>query len=374
VAEKRLRVAIDAHMVGGRETGNETYVKGLIEGLRDARGTVDVQVLAAGDPWTAATPNVSFRRLATANPFVRLGVELPLRSLGRAFDVLHVTYTSPIWSAVPVVVTVHDICFTTNPEWFSPRDLRVLNAVVPFSVRRAAHVITVSEDVRRRILERYSIPESRITTIPNGPGAGAQPVAREDARRELAAAGLERTRPFLLAVGNLQPRKNLVRLLEAFGRIVQDRRHDVDLLVVGPRRYRAQEVVDAAARVHDRVAFTGYLSDRLLAAAYTCGVAFVFPSLYEGFGLPAIEAMAHGTPVASSNAGALPEVCGDAALLFDPYSVEAIAAALDRLLGDEELRARLGQAGLARAKLFDWTTSARRTVDVYRSVAAQSSR
>jgi glycosyltransferase involved in cell wall biosynthesis len=369
-----LKVAIDAHMVGHQETGNETYIKGLVEGLKAGADGIDVDVLATGRPWTPPSRQVRFRRLVTANPFVRLGVELPLRSLAQGYAVLHMTYAAPVWSAAPVVLTVHDICFTTNPEWFSPRDLRVLSSVVPRSLRRAAHVITVSEDVRRRILDRYRVPESKITAIPNGPGAGAQPIELEHARRELTAAGLATARPYLLAVGNLQPRKNLVRLIRAFEALVRERGHDVDLVVVGPPRYRAQETVDAASPVRNRVHFTGYLTDRQLAAAYRCSAAFVFPSLYEGFGLPAVEAMAHGTPVVSSNAGSLPEVCADAAFLFDPRSVESIVEAVDQVLRNPNLRERLSRAGRARAKDFDWVKTAQRTVEVYRRVAAQSSR
>jgi glycosyltransferase involved in cell wall biosynthesis len=368
-----MRVGIDAHMVGGQETGNETYVKGLVEGLA-ALDTVDVCVFNVGTPWRAGGPHVRFSRLLTGHPLVRLGAELPIRSLTDRLDVLHMTYASPIFSAVPVVLMVHDICFTSNPEWFSPRDLRVLSAVVPRSIKHAAHVLTVSEDARRRIIDTYRIPDEKITAIPNGPGAGAQTLAAGVARDELDAANLAPRRPYILTVGNLQPRKNLIRLLEAFTVLVTDGHHDVDLLVVGPERYRAQEVIDAAGTVVDRVHFTGYLSDRQLAATYTCSRLLVLPSLYEGFGLPAIEAMAHGTPVVASKAGALPEVCGDAALFFDPYSVEEMAGAMERVLVDADLRDKLSRAGQARARDFDWKTTAARTVDVYRKVAAHSSR
>src|SRR5207237_4728663 len=129
-------------------------------------------------------------------------------------------------------------------------------------------------------------------------------------------------------------------LVDAF-RVVAGRGHDVDLVIVGPRHYRAEDAVQAAAAVAERVHFTGYITDNQLAACYRCATAFVFPSLYEGFGLPAIEAMSHGVPSACSNAGALPEVCGDATLLFDPTSVEAMADALTRLIADTGLRERL---------------------------------
>ncbi|OLC00907.1 MAG: hypothetical protein AUI15_06550 [Actinobacteria bacterium 13_2_20CM_2_66_6] len=359
-----MKAGIDAHMVGGHETGNETYVKGLIEGFKSRTDGVSLAVYNRTAPWTAATSQVSFHRLVSSSPYMRLGVELPLRSLIDRLDVLHMTYAAPIWSAAPVVLTVHDICFVTNPEWFSERDLRVLRSNVPRSIRMAAHVITVSADARARIIEAYRLPESRITAIPNGPGLGAQVIDPDDARSEISGLGLSPGRPYVLTVGNLQPRKNIVRLIKAFEQVTAHG-HDLDLVIAGPRHYRAEDAVAAAERVQDRVRFTGYLTDRQLAACYRCATAFVFPSLYEGFGLPAIEAMSHGVPSACSNAGALPEVCGDAALLFDPTSVEAMADALTRLLDDTGLRERLRVAGPVRAALFSWTKSAEQTARVY---------
>lgn len=361
-----MRVGIDAHMVGGQETGNETYVKGLIEGFKAGADDFDLLVYHLDRPWTASSGHVRFQRLMSGSPYVRLGAELPLRSLGQRLDVLHVTYAAPVWSAAPLVLTVHDISYATNPEWFSPRDLRVLSNVVPRSIRKAAHVITVSEYARRQIIERYRVPEEKISAIPNGPGQGSEQLTLEAAREEMAAAGLTLKRPYLLTVGNLQPRKNLVRLLEAFDQLVGRRGHDIDLVIVGPARFRAEEVLAAARPLSERVHFTGYVSDRRLAAWYRCSTVFVLPSLYEGFGLPVIEAMAHGVPVACSNGGALPEVCGDAAVLFDPLSVEGMVAAVDSILRDAVLAERLRVAGKAQAARFSWKKSAELTLGVYR--------
>lgn len=369
-----MRVGIDAHMVGGQETGNETYVRGLVDGFKalaqdqEQRQDLDILVFNVGSPWTVPDGRVRFHRLLTGNPLVRLGVELPLRSIGQRLDLLHMTYAAPAWSAAPVVLTVHDICYATNPEWFSARDLRVLTTMVPRSIRKAAHVITDSQDARRQIIEQYRVPESKISAIPIGPGPGAEPITADAARAELNALGLNLGRPFVLAVGNLQPRKNLVRLLEAFGQLVTHRGHDIELVIVGPRRYRAEEIISAAGRVADRVHFTGYVTDRQLAAAYRCSTVFVLPSLYEGFGLPALEAMAHGVPIACSDAGSLPEVCGDAAIMFNPHSVVSIVDAVERILGDSELRRKLSLAGHARAAMFSWKKTAELTLKVYEQV------
>lgn len=354
-------------MVGGQETGNETYIKGLVGGLDSVGEDLELILYYTHSPWAPASARLRFEKLTTANPFVRLGVELPVRSLRQRLDVLHMTYATPAWSAAPLVVTVHDICYATNPEWFSPRDVRVLSTVVPRSVHMAAHVITVSESARRQIIETYRIPEDKISAIPNGLGAGANPISEEEARKELAGLGLQAERPYLLAVGNLQPRKNLVRLVEAFRAAVERHSGEIDLVIVGPRRYRGDEVLQAAAgAATERVHFTGYATDRQLAAAYRCSTAFVFPSLYEGFGLPALEAMAHGIPVACSDVDALREVCGDAALMFDPLSTESIANAIGKVLEDSDLRQQLSKAGIVRAAQFNWKKSAQLTLEVYR--------
>jgi glycosyltransferase involved in cell wall biosynthesis len=355
-------------MVGGQETGNETYVRGLVDGFKALGEDVDIVVFNVGMPWTQPEGHIHFKKLLTPNPFVRLGAELPLRSLGQRLDLLHMTYAAPAWSAAPVVLTVHDICYATNPEWFSARDLRVLKTMVPRSIRLASHVITDSQDARRQIIEHYRVPEAKISAIPIGPGAGVQPIELDAARQELSGLGIKADRPFLLAVGNLQPRKNLVRLVEAFSELVSRRGHDIDLVIVGPRRYKAEEIVSAAGPVADRVHFTGYITDRQLAACYRCSTVFVFPSLYEGFGLPALEAMAHGVPVACSNAGALHEVCGDAAEMFDPNSVESIALAVERILQDSGLRQKLSAAGKSRAAMFSWKKTADLTLKVYQQV------
>jgi glycosyltransferase involved in cell wall biosynthesis len=351
-------------MVGGHETGNETYIKGLVEGFAKLHDGLDLLVYNIGSPWAAPEGRVRFQRLLSAHPYVRLGMELPLRTLSQRLDVLHTTYVAPLWSAAPLVLTVHDISYVTNSEWFSARDLQVLNNNVPRSIRKASHVITVSNDARARIMETYHVPEASISAIYNGPGPAAQPITIDEAKGELSHLGFESSRPYVLAVGNLQPRKNLVRLIEAFKAVV-GRGRDVYLVIAGPRHHRAQDALDAAAAVSNRIHFTGYVTDRQLAACYRCATAFVFPSLYEGFGLPAIEAMSHGIPSACAGAGALPEICGNAALLFNPRSVEAIADAVSRLLDDADLRQKLSAAGLARAKEFSWARSAQQTLKVY---------
>lgn len=352
-------------MVGARETGNETYVTGLISGLTERNGLEEVRVYHVGRQWTGATTGVGFARLLTGRPIVRLTLELPIRSLIDRLDVIHMTYVAPLWTPAPIVLTVHDICYVSNPEWFSHRDLVLLRTMVPHSIRQAAHVITDSSEARHQIIETYGVDSDRVTAIPLGPGPAAEPISIEHARAILRDMGLDSARPFLLTVGNLQPRKNLTRLLEAFKEVILGFGHDIDLVIVGQARFGADEVRRLSEALGDRVHLTGYIDDRQLAACYKGCTAFVLPSLYEGFGLPVLEAMAHSIPVACSRAGSLVEVCGGAAIMFDPTSVADIAEQINRVISDSSLRSTLSQAGAKRVREFTWRRTADLTVEVY---------
>lgn len=359
-----IRVGLDAHMVGGRETGNETYVLGLIDAFA-AVHDVELVVYHVGARAEIGTHAVVSRRLWRANAYTRLTFDLPVRTLTDRLDVVHTTYTAPLWSRCPVVLTVHDISYASHPEWFSARDLRVLKRWVPWSIKRASRVITVSEQCRREIIQTYSVPESKVVRVYNAAGPAAQAARPDAARAEVGRLGVDLSRPYILAVGNLQPRKNLVRLIEACRMLVADGL-DANLVLVGPEHYRSELVTSAASDLGTRVTLTGYVSTVQLAALYECARVFAFPSLYEGFGIPALEAMAHGTPVACANAGALPEVCGDAVVYFDPLDPPAIAATIRQVFDDDSLRDRLAAAGRVRQAHFSWERAARETLAVYR--------
>ncbi len=352
-------------MVGSRETGNETYVLGIIDGLVSLDVGSELYVYHAGNSGEQAGPRVHSRQLLGSGAWSRLTFDLPIRSWTDHLDVIHTTYVAPLWGRCPVVLTVHDICYASHPEWFSNRDLRVLSTSVPWSIRRAARVITVSEVCRAEIIERYRVPEEKVVCVYNAAGPAAQELNQAEARDAVSELGIDPLRPYILAVGNLQPRKNLVRLIKAFERLITEG-VDADLVLVGPEHFRSNLVHEAAAGLNARVHLTGYLTHRQLAACYQCAAVFAFPSLFEGFGIPALEAMSHGTPVVCAKAGALPEVCADAAVYFDPLDVESMADALAHVLTDDTLRAQLALAGRSRASLFSWRTAAQETLAVYR--------
>jgi glycosyltransferase involved in cell wall biosynthesis len=366
-----VKVLFDAHMLGERESGNETYAANLLRAL--AREAPDADILIAAAHPAAAREALELParwRLipVSGSPPRRLAWDLPRAARREAADLLHVTYCAPPAAPCPVVDTIHDLSFLWNPAWFSPRDRLVLRAGVGFTARRAAAVITVSEFCRRDIQARLGIPPERIVVTPEAAGRAGDPAARTDDAAVVRALGVRP--PYLLAVGNLQPRKNLARLVEAYAAVRARDRLPHQLVVAGKAAWRESEIYAAVGRhaLERDVLFPGYVAEGTLAALYRQADLFVFPSLFEGFGLPVLEAMACGTPVVCADRTSLPEVAGEAARLVDPEDAAALSEAIRQVLGDAALRAAMRARGLERARRFTWQRTARETLAVYRRV------
>ncbi|MCW5851726.1 MAG: glycosyltransferase family 4 protein [Anaerolineae bacterium] len=369
-----MRIAIDAHMVGTHETGNETYILNLIRGLQvvDAKNSY---VLLTDDAdrlreWVQPTDRFHIVQVRPAQDYVRIPFGLPWTTWRQGVDVLHVTYNAPPWSSCPTVVSVHDVSFALYPDQFSPRDRLILSTLVPLSMRRAARVITLSNTARQDILDRYHIPAGRVVTTPLAAADVFRPVddagTLDAVLKRYAIPG-----PFILAVGNLQPRKNLARLLEAYTRVRATSGVGHKLVIVGKAQWQESQIFEAVRRLglDHEVIFTGYVPDEDLVRLYNAATVFVYPSLYEGFGLPPLEAMACGTPVIASNVGAIREVVADGGLLVSPTNVDELAAALVRVAGEVGLRAELVERGRQRAKDFSWLRTAETTLAVYETIA-----
>lgn len=366
-----MKIAIDAHMLGHRETGNETHIRELLSALADLETQDEFYILLepgqsapvpARENWHSLT-------LPSRSPFRRLLYDLPRLARQYRFDVLHVTYNAPFFSPCPFVVTVHDVSYVRHPEFFSLRDRLVLSALVPRSVRAAHRVFTVTEFAKRELGAVYHVPPGKIDVTPN---AASENFSQEVDRARLQAVRTKYgTSPdYILAVGNLQPRKNLTRLIRAYARAVQSHNLAHKLVLVGQPQWKASEVLRAVEEqgLRNRVILTGFVPDDELRLLYNAATVFVYPSLYEGFGLPVLEAMACGTPVIASNTSALPEIAGDAARLVDPRDVDELARALVEMLSDTALRETFTQKGLAHVKTFSWQATARRVWEAYHSV------
>ncbi len=368
-----MRIAVDAHSLGSRMTGNETYVLNLMCALARVDTQHQYHIMTARPETVPAevshAPHVRVHRLVSNSAALRIPLLLPGLARRAQAAILHVTYVAPPLLSCPTVVTIHDISYEIFPEFFSPRDRWALAALVPFSARRAARVIAISEHTRRDLVRIYGLPEDKITVTYLAAASQFHPVKPSQVEAVRLKYGLGA--PYILALGNVQPRKNLGRLMQAFALLCQAHSIAHSLVVVGQAQRRASAVF-CAIREHglqEKVLFTDYVPAEDLPALYGGAELFVMPSLYEGFGLPILEAMACGTAVVCSNASALPEVAGQAALLVDPYSVEGLAGAMSRVLSDEGLRRHLACEGLERAGQFSWDKTARQTIEVYSQAA-----
>ncbi len=291
----------------------------------------------------------------------RARVPLPIETFIGAVDVFYSPdFLLPPTRARRKIVTVHDLSYVRVPECFPEPLLNYLNHAVPPSVARADLILADAASTQRDLTEVYRVPFDKIKVLYSGVDARFRPDVSEESKARVR--GTTRGRPYLLSVSTIQPRKNYVRLVQAFGRIVNSQlaMDNLQLVIAGSRGWMFDEVFQTVERLglHDAVLFPDYISDDDLPALYAGATLFVYPSLYEGFGLPVVEAMACGAPVVSSNAASLPEVAGDAALYFDPRDVDAMTDALRRALIDDALRADLRLRGLAQAKRFSWEKAA----------------
>jgi glycosyltransferase involved in cell wall biosynthesis len=370
-------IAFDADVLGRRRTGDETYVANVLSAL----GGMDLpfRILAYLREPAHLPSDASARgavvavRVPTASSYLRGAVAIPARLAIDRPALYHGNYLLPPALPCPGVVVVHDCSFMRHRGFMRPLTRAAFRRFVPWSVRRAARVLTVSEFTRSDLLELMpDVPPERVVAIPNGVSPEFFPVAGAAATVR-AQYGVDAQ--YLLFLGALQPRKNLRRLLDAW-RIYKARRPRSAALLVLAGAPKADVAEDIAALVRqigvgDSVRTLGYVEGVAALRVLISGArALALPSLYEGFGLPAVESMACGTPVVASNTTALPEVTAGAALLVDPLSAQSIADGIERLLTDDAEHAHLRCAGMKRAAELTWTRTAERLAEVYVEVLA----
>ncbi|MFL6373523.1 MAG: glycosyltransferase family 4 protein [Pyrinomonadaceae bacterium] len=372
-----MHIAIDGHTIGTQLAGNVTYITGLLEGLASVdqqnRYTVYVFDKHAEDRYLDRWPNVRLKLLDIGSGRIARHLwsfRKPLQS--DRPDVFFVQFNAPRRIECKLVTAIHDLSFQHLPETFRWHEAPRMRFAIRGTANRSDHIVTCSESSRQDILRNYGLPESRVTTEHLAAPGFLKPVT--DPERLLAIRKkYDLPDDFILGLGSIQPRKNLERLIAAYAQL--SRKQDVPpLILVGKLAWLHGSSVDAAARygVADRVTFTGFVPDEDLATLYSAATIFVYPSFFEGFGLPPLEAMQCGTPVITGDRTSLPEVVGDAGIMVDPYDVNAIADAMQRLLNDANLRADLTKRGIERAKNFSWAKAARETLGVFERVMSKS--
>ena len=368
-----LRVGIDGRAFSSPAAGVRRYVSALVPALKVADPTLELVALGGE---RAAVPADLAHVAEPWHPPTNLGwsaMGLPRAAARAAVDVIHApAYTAPLWSSAPVVLTIHDVSYERHPEWYPYQRDALRRMFYRRSARTAARVLTDSEFSAGEIAAAYQIRRERITVAPLGVSDHFAP---SDRPGETLPAGI--TAPFLLHVGDLHERRNLPLIVHA---MFEARRRPgmppLSLVLAGVDRGIGDRLQAYAreAKSPDAVVCLGPVTDSQLLTLYRGAAALVYPSRYEGFGLPVLEAMACGTPVIASRAASIPEVLGDAGVLLDPDDEPGWADAIAAVLNDEWQKGRMRKAGLTRAKEFTWARTASITLDAYRQVAAGSRR
>jgi len=377
-----MKVGIEASVIGTDRGGDETYLRNLLAGLAlvsragEHEFVVYLRAGAEVPSEIAGDPRFVVRRLARVPSPIRYAIDLPsLVARERpGIDLLLTTNHAPLISTVPRVLLVHDLSFRHHPEHYALMSRLRLNALVPLHVRQARLVLTVSEFSRQDLLSAFGLAPERVVVVPTAVRATSTLSARTEGAASLRARGVGDR--FFLYLGNLHPRKNVARLVDAYAR-ARSRSAAVaahQLVIAGARGWHSEEVARAAAALPGLVVMVGRIDDAERDALLGRATALAYPSLFEGFGLPPLEAMAAGTPVLASTTTAMPEVLGDAALLVDPRDVEAIADGLRRLAEDQDLRDTLRERGRSRAAHYTLRTTGERALAAFAIAAARGER
>ncbi len=369
----RPKIFIDACCLGRRKTGNETYVRGLLSGLdeiisaaddSDPARAVDFHVITTAAHAGRRQPTFQWHDIPLGNFLTRNFITIPKLLKEHRASLFHASYWTKFWNQpCPSLLMVHDLSFVSFPQGFHKHEQIVYSSLVKRCAVSARHLVTVSEFSKQELMVHWNIPAEKINVTYDGIDADFHPSPTPSVP----------PRPYILYVGNLHPRKNLVRLIEAFVRLKTQKHIPHFLKIVGQAAWMSDAVFSTVRErnLENTVEFTGYVEQSTLVSLYQQAAVTVYPSLYEGFGLPPVEAMACGSPVVTSNTTSLPEVTKGAAVLVNPSSSADIARGILSILDDSVLRDRLITNGPARAAQFTWRACAEQTLHAYHSCLAQ---
>jgi glycosyltransferase involved in cell wall biosynthesis len=371
-----MRIGLDGFPLAWAKTGVGHYTLELARALSRLAPTDEFQLISparftdsvAAD--LASIPNLHTVNLRT-NSITRRwwGIGLPRYVRRAALDLFHGTnYEVPLWNRERSVVTVHDLSVFLHPDKHEQRIARRARRRLPIMLRSSAMIITPTEAVKREVCEQFKIDSQRVAVTPEAPRKSFQPMPLSDCAQTLRRLGIEDN--FILFVGTIEPRKNLFRLVRAFDEVLRHTPHRPQLVIAGGEGWLTNELHGVIERSNagDRLRLTGYVDDQDLRALYSSCKVFVYPSLYEGFGLPPLEAMACGAPVIAGRIPAAVEVLKDNACLVDPLDETVLAKAISDMLENDNERQRLSSTGLQHAAKFSWEETARLTLAVYAQV------
>ena len=353
-----MKIAIDVQTTLGKPTGFGFYVSNLVENLKNSDAKDDFVLIKPDSEVDFSTPK----------RFVWDQLTLPRLAGKHKVDLLHQPcFSAPFIFKGPVVITIHDIISILFPENIPFASRMFYSKWMPFSYRKATKIITISHSTQNDIVRVLKIPKEKITVIHNG--------VDEKFKIKVSAGKIKEVKAkykipgdYILHIGTLEPRKNLGFLIDAFSKAIADRKNQsLNLVVTGKRGWYFEDLFEKVAKLglKEKVIFTGYVDEDDKAALYQGARIFAFPSLYEGFGLPPLEAMVSGIPVISSDTSSMPEVVGDAGILLKPNNLEGWVKAITKINGDDEFHKQLSQKSEIQADGFSWKKTAQQTIDVY---------
>ena len=371
-----MKIAFDARWLFQGGHGDVTYLRNLIKTLARVASHDEFWLYyrefdALRESLSAQHSNIHTSSLSF--PVGALWNQCALApAIGRAgMDVLHGNYMLPFWAPCPMVVTIHDATFRLFPEWIAPRPRRLMNFLIPLAAQRATRILTVSECSKQDIVRCFEVPPGKVSVTYNG--VSSQFTAHDPMEAHLRVREVypALANPFVAGIGLRGPRKNIGVVLRAILQLCSRGAwpNEMKFAVAGTREQFPDEEFE---KLDEVVEFLGFVDEKLLPDIYAAAQCSVYPSLYEGFGLPVLEAMACGCPVICSNTSSLPEVAGGAAAMLAPNDEEGWANVLDSVLHDENHRAMLRDRGLKRAAFFSWEKCARETLAVYEEVTGKT--
>jgi len=358
--------------------GVGVYVRGLLKGLSSIDTENEYFIIVnkgknadfvpTSDNFHVLYTNVTYSSYINRDLWEHFYLPLVLQQ--SRIDVYHGTnYVAPFFSKVPSVVTMFDMISFAAEDWYKPLSRYRVRMLIKMSAKKSRKIITGSVSSKKDIIRLLKVPEKKVEHIYVGIDNIFKPYNEQHKLDSIKIQYNIRDK-FILYVGSINPRKNLIRLIEAYNRLRPELKANYQLVIAGMKGWKADEVILKVkqAGIENRIVFTGFVPEDDLPYLINAAEFLIFPSLYEGFGIPPLEAMACGTPVLASNTSCIPEIVGDAALLFDPYNVDEIASAMYKALVKDNLRKSLVDKGFERVKLFSWEETARRTLELYREV------
>lgn len=354
-----MRIGIDAHMLGDLSGGNESYYSNILQSMKPQEGDEMFLFVYPETDISAYKDKFIIVYFQFKNAFLRNFWELPVLCKRYSLKVLHTQYFIPLFCSCPIFCTIHDICFEHYSNIFTKKELLIQKLLIPYSAKHSQYIFTVSEHAKRDIVEHYNIPEEKVVVTYNAVNSNFRVLneveLEEEQLRKRYSIG---NSTVVLSVGNLQPRKNLPRLIKAFLKYKAKINRDIKLVIVGKKAWMYDDIMKASMGNSNAIIFTDYVENNDLVRLYNLAECFIYPSFFEGFGIPPLEAMACGTPVAVAAATSLPEVVGDAGIYFDPFSEDEIEEAIKQLLESQEIRNMLQRKAKDRVQKFSWNNSA----------------